>query len=136
MGGVMVGDPWLLTLAQGSDPERKIGTRLLRLQILTGNRTGHILDLSSEYVRRKIRQASRYGSMSGVMVRCIRCGWQAKLTDWDTAIQLAPAVKERLLLAAVGSKHPEDWAYMRDCPGEEYARDILEITSLPAERGE
>lgn len=131
---MMVGSDWLLAEVQrgerGADPARLI----LRTEILTAHRTGHILNLNGEYQRRKITHAMRYGAVAAVVVPCLRCGWQAKLTDWVRHAMRATDERQAALDLLYSPRHPEDTAYMRPCPGEGYARDMLLITSTPAAR--
>jgi hypothetical protein len=106
----------------------------MRAQVVLANRYGHTLDLGSETVRRKITHSARYGAISNVTVRCSRCGWMAPLTRWTWVPEATAAQLHEYLNRAHIRAHPEDGAFARQCPGEEYARDIASIMTLPVER--
>jgi hypothetical protein len=106
----------------------------VRTQALTAARTGHIIATNDEFVRRKIVYCAKWGKLSNVTVRCLRCGWQAPLTWWAKGAVLKGEERKEAIKRIYVDKRPEDSAFLRDCPGEAYAHDIMLITSQPAER--
>lgn len=91
--------------------------RLVRCQIITGNRNGHILHLDTEFRRRHITYDARLGRISHIIVDCARCGCQAWLDDWVRASELTLSqVTHRMLSLPIDT--PE-WrmAFMRHCGG-------------------
>jgi len=118
---MIVGDPWLFELALAGQGQTRIAIVLLRTQAATAHRTGHIMDLSEEAVRRRIRGASRFDIVPSVRVRCMRCGTWAFLNDWVKAQIMGAGDRAELL----GSKHREGtdgmYAFMKLCTGKQVA---------------
>jgi len=111
-----------------------VAGQILRACILLRNRTGHNLAFGSETVRRNVVSAARYGAITSYPVECQFCGWQAPLNKWVRSAILTAEGRKEVLGVEYRPKWPQDTAYLRDCPGEEYAADLLEVTSAPGER--
>ena len=82
MGAMIAADPWLFTLSMRGLKQHKVAGTILRASILTGHRTGHVLDLGTDQVRRAVTHAAAWGHVSKTPVRCQRCGCIAGLTEW------------------------------------------------------
>ena len=136
MGGLITADPWLLTLALRGLPQHKIAGALLRAQIITAARSEHLMDLGSEQVRRAVVHSAAWGAVANVPVRCSRCGCIAGLPSWVRFAQKSRHEQDEARAYARTVPRPWVHTYMQMCPGEQYARDLAEITSLPAERSE
>jgi hypothetical protein len=124
VGGVIVFSLWLhdLYLRGGAawDPAR----RLMRMQILTFRRTGHVPNLDTEHVRRRIAHSARYGAIARVAVECSLCHWQAMLTDWERAAHLSRDDRERILATSASTNSATLSAFLRPCPGTLYAAAV------------
>ena len=136
MGTELIADAWLADWASTQGREGTAARRLLRAQILTYNRTGHLLALNDEYVRRRVVHSARYGQTPRLWVRCLRCGWQANLNDWCKAAEFSGQARAELILRMYDANQPERSAFLRACPGEQYLRDMAVLASLPRIRQE
>lgn len=132
---MIVADVWLLDMALRSSGHKKVATVLLRAQVRTYNRTGHYIDLSGEHMRRKILNAARWGRVAAWPANCKRCGWAAPLTLWVMAANREVVDNDRVLRDLYSDRYPEDTAFLRPCPGEQMARDMMSVLTAPAERG-
>ncbi len=121
----LVGDEALLTMGQTSGGHRLLCGTLLRAQIATYSRLGHIISFSDEYVMRKIKTAGYTGRLPNIWCRCLRCGCLAHLLDWCVAVDLAG---DRLKVDrrwANRKTAPIDRRFMAECQGSDVARDSL-----------
>jgi len=82
MGALIAADDFLcdaiLTRSRGYETM----ARLARMQIVTGNRTGHILHLNTEHLRTEIRRHAWMHAIPQLAVPCARCKCEAYLSDW------------------------------------------------------
>lgn len=134
MGSTLVADGWLLELAKSGDRQAPVATKLLRMQATVAARTAHLVPLSSEYLRRRIFHAARYGHIASAWVACANCGTQATLQNWVDCGLATPEERAALLAEFKGKLPPETLAYYRYCPGGDYAADIAASERLPARR--
>jgi hypothetical protein len=135
MGTELVCDIWLARAASASGSSGHAARTLLRAQVLTYNRTGHLLALNDELPRRRITRALPYGGLPRIYVRCLRCGCTAELQAWIAA---APKpLSERMATAAALESHmpPDGPNYLRRCFGTEYLQQLDALATEPAETG-
>ena len=97
MGSLISADDFLVDAILMRTRGYQTMARLARMQIVTGNRTGHILHLNTEHLRFKIRQHAFVGTIAPVVVPCARCRCEAYLDDW--------------LKASERKKEACEWAY-------------------------
>lgn len=115
MERVIATDDYLTEIVLLRKPGYQQAARIVRCQIVIGNRYGHILHLDSEFRRRHITHAARSGFLPRIIVDCARCGCQAYLFDWVRASELTVAqAAERCRILA--NTHPA-WrvAFMTRC---------------------
>lgn len=135
---MIVADPWLVDLAVESAHARAVAALLLRCQVRTFRRTGHVLDYG-ESVRGRIRRAALRGNVALTVVRCVRCDKAAKLSDW---VELDRAVCENWALSLHGTRRVFSrrygWDGAAECRGDWLALGMAGILagSLPAGVGE
>lgn len=123
----MVGDARLLDLALESPGANLLAGILLRCQLATYRRRGHILSYSDEYVWRRLRTARSGCRLPNVYVRCMRCGCAALLLDWCIATHmdtepLRPPGRRR------GRSEQISGEYLGQCGGHELAASALLLT--------
>jgi hypothetical protein len=96
---------------------------LLRVQIRTYKRTGHIISYADEYVMRKIRNHAKRATLPNCYARCMRCNCPALLIDWCAAVELAddPLMASRRFDPA--GHIPVDKAFFAECKGNEKAQE-------------
>lgn len=134
MCGLIAADAWLLSLAERGGPYKRVAGILLRSQILHSNRTGHLIDLSTQQVRRAIVSSARYGYVARQQARCVNCGclapltWWVKVHDW-TAPELEAKQRE-----CAAHRRAHEFTFLQRCAGPGFALAMLEATAL--ENGE
>lgn len=133
MGTELICDIWLAR-ACACDGRPGITARaLLRTQVLTYNRTGHLLALNDELPRRRIQAALQHGGLPRIYVRCLRCGCTAELMAWMKAAPLL-ASERSVRAAALGDHMPPDAGdYLTSCDGTHYLEQLAALVSEPAE---
>ena len=127
MGSLTAPDYYLsnavLTRAKGYETL----ARIARMQIVTGNRWGHILQLDTKGLREQITKCARLGYVPQVAVYCQRCGAGAFLNDW---VKYSNYTKNQctLIRAALTPDNP-DWRldFMDRCRGHLHAEGELAI---------
>jgi hypothetical protein len=119
--GVIVGDPWLFELALGGQGQARMAITLLRTQAQTAHRTGHIMDLSEEPTRRRIKGASRFDIVPMARVRCMRCGTWAYLSDWVKAMTMGKEERTSTLRSKYLDGTEGMYAFMEPCQGKKVA---------------
>jgi hypothetical protein len=129
MGSLISGEQFLLELHDNCLPARPIATALLRMQIKTGHQTGHLLVLGYEYTRRLICRQARHGRMADVVIICQRCYCQARLGAWQRAAASDASEREATAREGRAKGRTAEVLYLLPCPGDEYARDVLQGTS-------
>lgn len=109
----MIADIWLVDLPITYPETARIAKRLLRMQVLVYESTGHIPVFLSEGHRRSAMLAARRGELPQVHIKCYRCGAWARVADWcELAERLrgtkAPPRKSHMdLLAPLASEYDE-----------------------------
>lgn len=136
MGDVIGVSPWLVTLSRKGMPYAPVAQKVMRTQLLTPRRGGHSLELDTEYIRRRVCHAARWGHIADVMVTCTRCGVQAKLANWFDAALLDDHGRQAILEDKRVHLPVEILAYLRPCPGEVYRAAIAESPGLPKMEGQ
>lgn len=131
MGSIIAVSPFLESLAALGGPSASPATKLMRAQILTANRRGHYVKLSTEFLRRRICHAARYGHIADGYAECSRCGTQAKLADWVAAAEWTEKECRDVWGQHERRVYHEYLAYLLPCPGEQYAADIAASAALP-----
>jgi hypothetical protein len=129
----LLADEWLLLLGSRGPRERVIAGELLRVQVLTARRTGHLIDLAQAPLRRDIEAKAKWGRWSRHACRCTRCGATEPLTSWQYALAFTPQDRERLALAW----HEHDragGAYLWRCTGNEAVHGLATILGLEKEQ--
>lgn len=119
MGSMIIPDAYISEAILARKPGYETLARIARAQILTGNRSSHIITLSGLTERIGVLRSARFGHFPKLIVGCKRCGCQAFLEDWVRNAEWAPDPNfPRHVQAATGC--PE-WrvAFMRRCPGAE-----------------
>lgn len=134
MGLSLIAEEWLLSLQQRDGTANKLATDLLRAQILTARRTGHVLVYGTEYIRRRIVHSARYGQLPDLVMPCSVCGTQAKLSEWVRASHYDDGARAAAIALLAERNKPWRIAFLRPCPGPEIAADLAASTHLPAER--
>lgn len=121
----LVGDIALIDLGQQSASHAVLCGVLLRVQIRTYRRHGHIISYSDEYTMRRIRNAAKTGRLPHIYCRCLRCGCLALLLDWCVAVDLAddPVMPARRFAAL--SHRPVDDKFYHACEGSKIAENGL-----------
>ena len=103
----------ILTRARGYETF----ARLARMQLVIGNRTGHILHLNTEHLRKEITKYARVHQFPNLAVPCARCSCEAYLEDW---LKASERKKEKCDLAyrMLLADNPE-WrlAFLKKCRG-------------------
>ncbi len=122
--GVIVGDPWLFDFAQGGPEMARMAIVLLRTQAQTAHRTGHIVDLSEERVRRRLKGGTRFDIVPIVKVRCMRCGVWAFLNDWVKAAAMDAHGRSSALRSAYLKGSEAMYRFMEPCDGKRVALEI------------
>jgi hypothetical protein len=131
---MILGSQWLLELAKLGENQSKVARQLIRLQALSYNRLRHEPELDTEYVRRRVVSSARWGHLADVTIYCRICGCQASLSYWYRGLTLPDSERLALLADRRLKEAPEWTAYLRPCPGAEYAEDIARTESLPSTR--
>lgn len=131
MGSLILGEAWLLQLAEQSASTRRIAARLLRMQILTANRSGHVLYLGWEPYRDQIADATHWGKVAGLVVECADCHCQAVLHQWETAALLTSAGRKTLWQSQRPLYPRAVLAYLAKCPGSVVAGLLASSPALP-----
>src|SRR6266849_9420076 len=88
MGTRLIGDYYLTTMLIPGTLPAVPAAKLLRAQILTYNRTGHLIGMSEELPKRRICEAAKHGTIPRIYLRCLRCGIPAWLNDWIAGAEL------------------------------------------------
>lgn len=114
----LICDVELIALGMSSERARYACLLLMAVQSQAWLRFGHLLDLSEEGMRRRLRKGLDDGRLATAHVRCLRCGSVAFLCDWvDATIERHNAlVPSRWRLA--WDTEPVDAAYRRACTGD------------------
>ena len=117
MGSLISAEDFLVDAILNRTRGYQTMARLARMQIVTGNRTGHILHLNTEHLRFKIRQHAFVDSIAPVVVPCARCKCEAYLDDWLKASERTRE-KCQTVYAALLPENPE-WrlAFLVKCGG-------------------
>ncbi len=131
---MIVGGPWIGTMAKLGKPQQTVAIQLLRLLSVVPNRTGHWPDVGSEYARRKIVSTARFGVLADISVPCSKCGTQAKLGYWYRMACMSREEVAKHKQDLLGKLPPEDNAYCYTCPGAAYRAALDSIDSLPGPR--
>lgn len=117
MGALIVSSGWLLDLASVGENQRIVAHKVMRAQILNRRRRGHVMNVDTEYVRRRIAHAARGGYVPNIIVECAVCRWDAWLADWIKVCDLKQDQIDRIL----GEMEDTDMSilsqFMRRCPG-------------------
>jgi len=135
MGTELVGDHYLALMLMPGDPASRPAARLLRAQILTYNRTGHIIGMSEELPKRRICEAAKRGTIPRIYLRCLRCGAPAWLNDWIAGAELAFEERSDRLcqLEALGKGDLSQ--FLRRCTGAEYLESVANLADQPEDWG-
>lgn len=128
MGSLISGEQWLLELHDSSTVAAPVATSLLRCQILTSARRGHVLVFGYEYTRRLISRQAQRGCIAHVWIACQRCFCQARLSDWVRVSWWEEAACQSAATGLRAKGLTAEVLYLQPCPGDEYARDILKAT--------
>jgi hypothetical protein len=91
--------------------------RLARMQIVTGNRTQHILHLNTEHLRAEITKYARIHQIPAVPVPCSRCRCEAYLEDWLKASEYTKARCEKVHRLLLPDNRTWRLAFMVQCRG-------------------
>lgn len=135
MGAVTrTGHQWITTMADRGGLYATVAAKLHAMVLFTDSATGHQLVLESEYLRRRVLQAARFGHMPQSMLPCAACGCQALFADWFATAFWSDADREMALQDLRVFVAKEVTAYMRACPGAQYAADVAESPHLPKTR--
>jgi hypothetical protein len=133
MGQLMAPEDWMVRVAQTDQARSKVMWRLVRMQILTANKVGHVVFLGSEYHRRAILHSARHGRVARVVGTCSRCQTQAWLSDWIRACIMMEAERNDAVAQAIAEGRKWQTAFLLACPGAQYNDDIMSLASTPAE---
>lgn len=133
MGSVIAISPWLHDLYLRGDRYHVPCRQLMRTQILVPKRTGHILQLDTEYVRRRIAHSARFGAIAAVTVECVKCRWQAWLADWVRSVDLTPEQRAAILADNRDNRGLMMTAYLRMCIGSGLAAELMNSEHAPRE---
>ena len=132
MGLVIATSPWLWDLArQGGaflDPCRQI----IRAQIVVHKRRGHVLNLDTEYIRRRITWSARFGRVADVTVDCAVCRWQAWLIDWVKSCDLTAEQIAAILADNRTADQVTRTAFLRRCYGNLLAAELAASEHAPS----
>jgi hypothetical protein len=128
------GHQWISAMADRGGLYATVAAKLHAMVLFTDASTRHQLAIESEYLRRRVLAAARWGHMPQAMLPCSACGCQALFADWFASAFMAAADREMALLDLRGSTPIEVTAYMRDCPGQQYAADVAASPYLPTPR--
>jgi hypothetical protein len=132
MGTELICDIWLARAASHHGEPGVAARMLLRTQILTHNRTGHLLAFNDELPRRRIQKALQYGGLPRIYVRCLRCGCTAELQAWIAA---APKLREeRIAVASALGRHMPAGGgdYLLPCEATSYLAHLESLVREPA----
>ena len=92
-------------------------SRLLRMQIVTGNRTGHLLLLNTEHLRTEIRRHAWVHQIPDLVVPCAKCKCEAYLSDWVKASERTREGCKAVHDALLPDNKPWRLAFLVKCPG-------------------
>lgn len=132
MGSLICVSPWLHDLSLRDKASRAVAVRIMRAQILIEKRQGHVLQLDTEYARRAITYAARYGRVARVQVECARCRWQAWLGDWVRGVDLTPNERQAIIDSIETERDLFRWVFLRKCAGDRLAAELLRAEHAPA----
>jgi hypothetical protein len=101
--------------------------RIARMQIVIGNRWGHILQLNTEKMRKMVLSSAKRGYVPVVPAYCQRCGAGAFLSDW-VKYSFYSKSQCALIRASLLPDNPE-WRldFMDRCKGHLHAEGELAI---------
>jgi len=117
MGSLISADDFLVDAILMRTRGYQTMARLARMQIVTGNRTGHILHLNTEHLRFKIRQHAFVNSIAPVVVPCARCRCEAYLDDWLKASERTREQCQSCYAALLHDNHEWRLAFLVKCGG-------------------
>lgn len=133
MGTELMADIWVATLAAQQGRPGAAARVLLRTQVLTFNRTGHMLAFNDELPRRRIQQAVARSGLPRIYVRCLRCGCTAWLQEWIKAAPLIMAARNSEADRLDPGRLRERVQYLRACPSTNYLAYLESLTTEPEE---
>ncbi len=135
MGAELVGDHYLALMLMPGSPASRVAATLLRAQILTYNRTGHLIGMSEELPKRRICEAAKHGTIPRIYLRCLRCGIPAWLNDWIAGAELGfEERRDRFCrLEAIGKGDLAE--FLRRCTGMEYLERIANLADQQEDWG-
>lgn len=120
MGSELICDWWLeeflLPGSKGVEP----ASRLAHMQISTYSSTGHVVHLSDQYVRRKLRASLKVGRIERLWIRCMRCGTAAWIGDWLAASQYDVSRRKMAAETIERTLRNASVAFLQPCPGARY----------------
>ncbi len=135
MGTELVGDHYLALMLMPGDPASGPAAKLLRAQILTYNRTGHLIGMSEELPKRRISEAAKQGRLPRIYLRCLRCGTPAWLNDWIVGAELVFEERNDRLRQLEARGKGDLAGFLKRCTGMEYLEMIATLADQPGDWG-
>lgn len=125
----LIADSWFMELGELSDGHALMAGVLLKTQLDTFRKTGHLLDFSQEYVRRKLTSTTSVLRLGNMYCRCLRCGCRQRLAYWMEAVIFDQEARERRIEAAAPGAGGTV-VYLRQCMGNEFAETAMLVLNV------
>jgi len=109
--------------------------KLLRAQILTYHRTGHMIGMSEELPKRRICEAAKHGRLPRIYLRCTRCAAHAWLQDWLHGAELIDADRADRIAQLSVLGRLDRAGFLQPCTGQEYLKNMAILADQPADWG-
>jgi hypothetical protein len=115
----LIADSWIMDLAERSEEHHQLAGVLLKVQLDTFRKTGHLLDYSQEYVHRRFQTNPYVLQLRNVYVRCLRCGCVQRLVYWIEAVGFNQEARDTRIQSADPGKG-NTVVYLEQCMGNEW----------------